>query len=74
MNKEFQVHMPNKQGQDNAKEIAAAFDVCLNRLMELCPLGREMSLVRTKMEEACFFAQRAMSNNPNNCQVEQCLQ
>lgn len=58
MNKEFEVHMLNEQGKQLAKEIALSFDNCLNQLIQRCPVGREMSIVRTKLEEASFFAKR----------------
>ena len=68
MNKEFQVHMLNKIGQTKAASIAFAFDACLARLTELCPSGRELSIVRTKLEEACFFAKKSMASQPENCE------
>ncbi len=66
MNKEFQVHMLNELGKTKARDIAQAFDDCLARLTTTCPPGREMSIVRTKLEEACFFAKKAMANDPEN--------
>lgn len=68
MNKEFEMHMLNEQGKEKAKKIAEAFDLLLEtlcpsdvRLLALCPPGRELSLVRTKLEEACFFAKKSMA-------------
>lgn len=66
MNKEFAVHMLNETGKTKAQEIAQTFDVCLEKLVELCPPGREMALVRTKLEEACFFAKKAMAGAAEN--------
>ncbi len=62
MNREFKVHMLNEGGKIKAGEIAQAFDVCLDELTRLCPEGRELSIVKTKLEEACFFAKKAMAN------------
>ena len=58
MNKEFQVHMLNEEGKRKARLIAEAFDQLLTTLtlaegavdsFVLCPPGREMSIVRTKL-------------------------
>ncbi len=65
-NKEFQVHMLNDAGKAKAKIIAETFDACLDKLVEVCPAGRELALVKTKLEEACFFAKKAMANEPGN--------
>lgn len=69
MNKEFEVHMLNEDGKIRAKAIAEAFDHCLTSLMVVCPVNnREFSIVRTKLEEACFFAKKSMANDHRNCQ------
>lgn len=62
MNKEFQVHMLNQVGKDRAIIIAESFDALLEKLKELCPDSREFSICRTKLEEAAFFAKKAMVN------------
>lgn len=67
MNKEFAVHMLNEQGKEKAQRIAKAFDDLLNTLAgesiesSLCPPGREFAIVKTKLEEACFFAKKSMA-------------
>lgn len=66
MNKEFAVHMLNDEGKTKAAEIAQAFDDCLERLMKVCPASRELSITKTKLEEACFFAKKAMASDPQN--------
>ena len=67
MNKEFEVHMLNSAGKDLAKCIAEAFDDLLGKLTAIQPEPcREMSIVRTKLEEACFFAKKAMAQQPHN--------
>lgn len=63
----FEVHMLNDAGKAKAQAIAAAFDYCLVTLRKLCPDNtREFSLVKTKLEEASFFAKKAMANLPEN--------
>lgn len=67
--KEFAVHMLNTEGKEKAQHIAANFDALLNALESLCGSdGREMAIVKTKLEEACFFAKKAMASNPENQQ------
>jgi len=66
MNKEFAVHMLNDDGKAKSAQIAEAFDECLEKLLVLCPAGRELALVRTKLEEASFFAKKAMASAPGN--------
>ena len=62
MNKEFEVHILTDNGIGKAKEIAAVFDEALNLLKIICPEGREFSIVKTKLEEACFFAKKSMAS------------
>jgi len=67
MNKEFEVHMLNADGKSKAATIAQTFDTCLSTLLAVVPdPSREMSLCRTKLEEACFFAKKAMACKPEN--------
>lgn len=62
MNQEFQVHMLTEEGKAKATLIAKAFDDCLETLKVLCPTqNREFSIVKTKLEEASFFAKKAMA-------------
>ena len=66
MNKEFEVHILNEQGIQNATMLAHKFDELLCSLIALCPAGRELSIVRTKLEEACFFAKKSVASAPEN--------
>lgn len=66
MNKEFEVHILNGDGIDKAKKIAADFDTLLESLKTYVPEGREFAIVKTKMEEACFFGKKAIANHPGN--------
>lgn len=67
MHPAFQVHMLNDDGIKEAKYLAEAFDRMLGELETICGKdSREMSIVRTKLEEACFFAKKAMASRPEN--------
>ncbi len=69
MHKEFTVHMLNEEGKIKAGKIAAAFDDCLTALEQVCAVAsREFSIVKTKLEEASFFAKKSMANDHTNCQ------
>lgn len=62
----FDVHRLNARGLARATDIGAAFEATLIKLEELCPEGRALAIVRTKMQEACFFAKRAMAEDKAN--------
>ena len=65
----FQVHMLNEVGKGKANAIAEAFDELVRKLSKLCPQScREVSICRTKLEEAAFFAKKSMANDPENCE------
>lgn len=66
VNKEFQVHILNDSGIVKANNLAAEFDNLLNVLKGMCPESREFSIVKTKLEEACFFAKKSIANDPSN--------
>ena len=68
MQPEFEVHRLNEKGLAKAAEIANVFDHTVIALLTLCPAGRHLSIVRTKLEEACFFAKKAMACAQENQQ------
>lgn len=68
-NPEFAVHMLNENGKQKARRIQETFDHCLNSLESVCMEGRSFSIVKTKLEEACFFAKKAMAINLDNQQT-----
>lgn len=66
----FEVHKLNQRGLEKAQAIAEAFETCLKTLESICLENdqttgghREMAITRTKLQEACFFAKRAMALN-----------
>lgn len=86
MRKEFTTHRLNEAGIAKAREIGQAFDALLEKIERVCDAGtqkgptggngRELALVRTKLEEACFFAKKAMAvqecnQEPTNIVIDQ---
>jgi len=68
----FKVHRLNEGGMKNARLIAEEFNLLLDRLETIIGTGspnREFAIVKTKLEEACFFAKKAMANDPANQQI-----
>lgn len=69
MDSAFEVHMLNERGKSEARQIAEHFDSLLEFLKAPCGGdARGMAIVRTKLEEACFFAKKAMANQEENQQ------
>jgi len=69
MHNEFTFHLLNDAGKEKATKIALAFDRLLTELEEIVPgTSREMSLTRTHLEIASFFAKKAMASKPENGQ------
>jgi hypothetical protein len=57
----FKFHKLNLQGQTKAVAIQKIFEDTLKSLAEHIPPSRELSIVTTKLEEACFFAKKGMA-------------
>lgn len=77
ISREFSTHMLNEQGKKKAAQIAEDFDNLLRYLHVTCfglgdkeTEGREWSLVKTKLEEACFYAKKAMAINHTNQAID----
>jgi len=74
MDAAFEVHMLNEQGKQKAVAIAGDFNQLLYSVAALSgisvenPKSREFAIFRTKLEEACFFAKKAMASQPENQQ------
>lgn len=63
----FEVHKLNELGMQKAELLQVAFKSFLHNLEMTCGRdGREMAIVRTKLEEASFFAKRAMAMQPDH--------
>jgi len=66
MAEEFTVHKLNERGMAMAVDIARIFADTLALLDDIVTVGRERALIVTKLQEACFFAKRAIAFNPAN--------
>jgi hypothetical protein len=74
----FAVHILNPAGIEKAKQLAATFDAFFEQLKKLCGQtdygasagnafnNREFAIVRTKLEEASFFAKKCVAMIPEN--------
>jgi hypothetical protein len=56
----------NDAGREKAENIARYFTALLEELEATCPKGREMSIVRTKLEEASFYAKKSLVHYDGN--------
>ena len=66
MNSLFGVHKLNAVGLVKAKKIAEAFDALLEEVLPFCHGSRESAIMKTKLEEACFFAKKSMAVDSMN--------
>lgn len=68
----FMYHKLNSAGQKSAILVQGVFEQCLADLEVIWgggnpnPPHREMALVRTKLEEACFYAKKAVALDDRN--------
>ena len=64
---EFAVHMLNEGGIAKAKALAEGFSTLLEAVEVFAGAeGRDVAIVRTKLQEASFFAKRAMACRKEN--------
>lgn len=61
MDAAFQTHVLTDDGLTKARNLAQDFNALLDRVKEVVPDGRELAIVRTKLEEACFFAKKGLA-------------
>lgn len=62
----FQVHTLNEEGMKKAKHLQDLFEQFFAQITEGLPDSREKSIVATKLQEASFYAKRAMAMQPEN--------
>lgn len=66
INPEFQVHRLNPAGLNKAEVVADLFDSLLEGVKGEVPEGRELSLVKTHLEQACFHAKKGIAKQKEN--------
>ena len=66
MRKEFKTHLLNEKGLKEIKEIAGIYNELLNVICALVPESRELTIAKTKLEEACFFSKKAVAGKEDN--------
>lgn len=66
MREEFKVQLLNDEGLAKASDVGFIFSKALDAIEQLISPGRERALVVTKLQEACFFAKRAIALDPAN--------
>jgi hypothetical protein len=54
------------KGQKRQEEIVETFHDALTKLEEICPVGPELNIVKTKLQEAAYFATKSLVNVPEN--------
>lgn len=65
MHLNFAVHMLNERGKEEARKLAAQFDGLQTYVTGLGGDSRCQSIAATKLEEACFYAKKALATNPD---------
>lgn len=60
----FTYHPPSKEGAEKHGFLSEFFVDLAEQVNDICPEGREKSLVFTKLEEAKFWASAAVARNP----------
>ncbi len=59
----FTYHAPRPDQLPRYESIRSATKIVAERLLQLCPPGRELSLALTKLEEAVMWANAAIARN-----------
>lgn len=62
----FRSHLLNDQGIAVCNSVSIKFHELLLFVQAVAGESREMSIVRTKLEEACFFAKKAVAVRADN--------
>lgn len=69
MYKEFKSYTLSREGHRRQQMITEVFNLCMSEVAKLVPVGRELSAVRARLEEAHMFASKGMSSVPGNNEI-----
>ncbi len=62
----FETHKLNEQGFEAVKVLKSKMNKTVTEVLEILPEGRDKAIFKTKLEEAMFFATRAIASEPVN--------
>jgi NCAIR mutase (PurE)-related protein len=62
----FDTHKLNEKGFEEVRVFKSKMGEAVRNVLETIPNGREKALFTTKIEEAMFFATKAIASNPDN--------
>lgn len=62
----FKFYALNEKGIQKKLDATWMFDNLTNQLSDLLPEGRELAIVKTKLEEACMFTIKGISRCAEN--------
>jgi len=63
---EFETYTLSGEGKARADRVAEIFNEALTQLLAIVPPGRHLAVTKTKLEEACFFAKKAVAADATN--------
>lgn len=62
----FETHKVNENGFEQIKDFKSRLNQSVTSVLKIIPDGREKSLFLTKIEEAVFFATKAIASKEGN--------
>ena len=62
----FETHKLNQQGIDSVKQFKESMSATMTLILPTIPDGREKAIFQTKIEEAVFFATKAIASKEGN--------
>lgn len=69
MGNDFKFVALNEKGREKCGLVEDVFERAFSDLVDICPNGREFSLVLTKLQEASYFAKKSISLDIENWSV-----
>lgn len=66
MHKEFEFIKLKDEAIKECNDVAILFSTFWDNIQTMCPPGRELSIVKTKLQEASYFSKKSISLEPSN--------